>query len=424
MNDPADKPDWGAEERFLADLLRSEPLEPTPECLRPEEVALLAERGDRTPNAGRMRRHLAVCDLCTREFAAASEALALFREADRESAAQVAPGQNAPSPDQAIPRPGWWSRLVGPVLSLSGALAAAAVLFVTAIRPQQLQITALRQEQGRHSQREQQMMAHSSTTTYTEAIRLLTENAELKGEAARLKAGQQHNSDEIAALGRERDRYRGVAERLQRQVAATPPARGNPPDSDLLRAWREKGLRGTLKPGVKIPPTTYASGSGPKQIAAEEPSKSSSVPAARPLFRWKPFDGEDVRYVVTIVRDRKVVETSGPVKETEWRSARPLRPGSYVWQVRAVKPAGQTTGSDPEAETLAISDQTPFERIEAGALRTDLLTLAVRYAALRQWQPAQEAANRVIEIAPGDPDATKLLRQIAEQRAQAQRKGR
>jgi hypothetical protein len=122
----------------------------------------------------------------------------------------------------------------------------------------------------------------------------------------------------------------------------------------------------------------------------------------------------------TLVRsDRPTHRWSAAIKATEWTPAAPLRRSrTYLWQVRAVLPAGsETVPAPPEAEArFHVASAAAAGRVDAALASGSALAAGV---ALAEGGFLDEAAARfdgLAEANPGSPEVERLRAALAASR--------
>jgi hypothetical protein len=134
----------------------------------------------------------------------------------------------------------------------------------------------------------------------------------------------------------------------------------------------------------------------------------------RPLFSWRPLNGEATYLVAVFDSEFKPVAKSGPLTATEWACPQTLRRGAtYTWQVTALH-NGETIVSPsppaPEARFRVLEQDEADELKRARRLRpTSHLTLGVLYARAGMADEAEREFQALVESNPGSAAARSLL---------------
>jgi hypothetical protein len=146
---------------------------------------------------------------------------------------------------------------------------------------------------------------------------------------------------------------------------------------------------------------------------------STLVRSDRPTLRWSAHPQARSYEVSVFDLDLEPVASSGAIKATEWTPAAPLRRSrTYLWQVRAVLPAGsETVPAPPEAEArFHVASAAAAGRVDAALASGSALAAGV---ALAEGGFLDEAAARfdgLAEANPGSPEVERLRAALAASR--------
>jgi hypothetical protein len=395
-----------------------EPAVCTPDCLDPEALIALVEKGADTPAAALQMRHIVTCAYCRREFeemermlSVAAQVRALQVEAEAPSAlasaAVAEAGENRPGPGG---RPSFWQGLLAPSYGLSLAAAAVAGLLVFALTRPQVRPTTPAQDEAAFQQRYARMLNQQNQIlagqkgliqqTAQQLSRAKQENTKLAQANASLR---QREEKQWAAAQQQNEQLEQEIARLQQRGRLT--GKGTPvvlADSRIVAQAVEGGLR---VPGIEVPGSVRGGGGETPAITLIRPV-DAFVQETRPLLRWKPLEGV-TDYTVTVYNRTFDRVAEAKVSGTSWRVDRPLTPGEsavYSWKV-----TGQKDGEE-------VSSPSVYFRIvdakQAGELRQAQLALGVRYAQAGLVEEAAKAFRAVLNADPANRAAQKLLHDL------------
>jgi anti-sigma factor RsiW len=142
----------------------------------------------------------------------------------------------------------------------------------------------------------------------------------------------------------------------------------------------------------------------------------------RPVFRWQPLAGATTYSVAIFDTNLNPVQSSPPLRGTQWKPTRPLKRGQlYQWQTKAVMIDGQSTTSpsppSPGAK-FRVLDQAKAEEFEQfrKAYPDGHLVLGILYAQAGLLEDAESELWRICQGCPDYELARQLLRSLREKR--------
>jgi hypothetical protein len=137
---------------------------------------------------------------------------------------------------------------------------------------------------------------------------------------------------------------------------------------------------------------------------------STLVRSDRPTLRWSAHPQARSYEVSVFDLDLEPVASSGAIKATEWTPAAPLRRSrTYLWQVRALLPAGsETVPAPPEAEArFHVASAAAAGRVDAALASGSALAAGI---ALAEGGFLDEAAARFDALAAANPGSAQVER--------------
>jgi hypothetical protein len=133
-----------------------------------------------------------------------------------------------------------------------------------------------------------------------------------------------------------------------------------------------------------------------------------------PLFRWTSIERAD-SYEVTIYDDAfSLIDSSGPIKTTWWRTRKPLERGRlYRWMVTAEKDGKEIFAAPPRGAAFQVIEEAELIHVQRELRKTDSQALrSLIYAEAGLLDDAEIELQRHLENRPYDKQARELVKTI------------
>jgi len=201
---------------------------------------------------------------------------------------------------------------------------------------------------------------------------------------------------------------------------------------DALPPDEQRGVLEAISKGIIKPPDILAELRGrPETLLGESPQSArfevleplaEVVSDVRPVFRWQPLAGATSYSVAIFDATLNPVQSSPPLRGTQWKPARPLKRGQvYQWQATAAMIDGQSITfprpPSPGAK-FRVLDQARAEEFEQfrKAHPEVHLVLGIVYAQAGLFEDAEGELRRIPQGGPEYELAQQLLRSLREKR--------
>ena len=194
----------------------------------------------------------------------------------------------------------------------------------------------------------------------------------------------------------------------------------------------QRGVLEAISQRIIKPPDILAGLQGhPETLLGESPPGArfevleplaEVVSDVRPVFRWQPFAGAASYSVAIFDPTLNPVQSSPPLRGTQWKPTRPLKRGQvFQWQATAVMIDGRSITSprppSPGAK-FRVLDQAKAEEFEQfrKAHPEVHLVLGILYAQAGLFEDAEGELRRIRQGGPDYELAQQLLRSLREKR--------
>lgn len=201
---------------------------------------------------------------------------------------------------------------------------------------------------------------------------------------------------------------------------------------DALPPDEQRGVLEAISKGIIKPPDILADLRGhPETLLGESPQSArfevleplaEVVSDVRPVFRWQPLAGATSYSVAIFDPTLNPVQSSPPLRGTQWKPNRPLKRGQvYQWQVKATMIDGRSITSprppSPGAK-FRVLDQAKADEFEQfrKAHPAVHLVLGIVYAQAGLFEDAEGELRRIPQGGPEYELAEQLLRSLREKR--------